>query len=178
MRIMYISLSVYTIYPHSDIQHNLLSLKSYVKKKNKTPFLLKIIPTIFPWMEKFAPWLANRFFIYLFFTPLQYKTPEKELKAESFSEKFVVNVQGKKIQCYRWGNSTRTLLVVHGWAGRATQFRRFVKPFVKSGYQVVGFDGPGHGKSDGKKTTLDEFERAIQEVVANVGNVKAIIAHS
>jgi len=149
-----------------------------LKKKNKTPFLLRIIPTVFPWAERFAPWLANRFFIYLFFTPLKYKTPEKERKAETFGETFVINIQGKKIQCYRWGNSPKTILVIHGWAGRATQFRRFVKPFLKSGYQVVGFDGPGHGKSDGKKTNLDEFEMTIQEIVNKVGNVKAIVAHS
>jgi esterase/lipase len=149
-----------------------------LKKKNKTPFLLRIVPAVFPWAEKLAPWLANRFFVYLFFTPLKYKTPEKERKAETFSETFVVNVAGKKIQCYKWGSSPRTILFVHGWAGRATQFRRFVKPFLKSGFQVVGFDGPAHGNSDGKKTNLDEFEMAIQQIVSRFGNVKAIVAHS
>ncbi|HEU5290798.1 MAG TPA: alpha/beta hydrolase [Cyclobacteriaceae bacterium] len=149
-----------------------------MKKKNKIPFLLRIIPVVYPWAEKLTPWLANRFFVYLFFTPLNFKTPEKELKAETFSETFTLTVHGKKIQCYRWGNSTKTILVAHGWAGRATQFRRFVKPFLKAGYQVVGFDGPAHGKSGGKKTSLTEFADVIQEIVKHTGNVRAIVAHS
>lgn len=149
-----------------------------MKKKNKTPLLLRIIPAVFPWAEKFTPALANRFFVYLFFTPVKYRTPEKERKAETFSEKFVMNIAGKNIQCYRWGSSTKTVLVIHGWAGRATQFRRFVKPLIKAGYQVVGFDGPAHGQSQGKRTNLDEFENVIQEVVKKIGNVSAIVAHS
>lgn len=149
-----------------------------MKKKHKIPLLLRIIPKIFPWAEKFVPQLANRFFVYLFFTPVKYRTPEKELKAESFSEKFILTIANKKIQCYRWGASTKTILVVHGWAGRATQFRRFVKPLLKAGYQVVGFDGPAHGQSEGKSTNLDEFENVIQEVVKEIGSVSAIVAHS
>jgi len=133
---------------------------------------------LYPWAEKLTPWLANRFFVYLFFTPINFRSPDKELKAETFSEKFTLNINGKKVQCYRWGNSTKTILVVHGWAGRATQFRRFVKPFLKSGYQVVGFDGPAHGRSEGSRTNLNEFELTIQTIVKHVGNVQAIVAHS
>jgi pimeloyl-ACP methyl ester carboxylesterase len=68
--------------------------------------------------------------------------------------------------------------VVHGWAGRATQFRRFVKPFLKEGYQVVGFDGPAHGKSTGKSTNLNEFLTVIQALNEQFKNIDGIIAHS
>jgi predicted alpha/beta hydrolase family esterase len=149
-----------------------------LKKKSKTPLMLRIITVVFPWVEKFAPWIANRFFVHLFFSPINFRTPEKEIKAETFSETFAIDVAGKRIQCYRWGNNTNTILVAHGWAGRATQFRRFVKPLLKAGYQVVGFDGPAHGKSDGRKTNLTEFEVTIREIVKYVGNVQAIVAHS
>lgn len=149
-----------------------------MKKKNKAPLLLRIIPTVFPLIETIAPGLANRFFVYLFFTPIKYRTPEKEKKAETFSEKFVVNVLDKNIQCYRWGTSTKTVLVVHGWAGRATQFRRFVKPLIKAGYQVVGFDGPAHGQSEGRNTNPQEFGAVIEHLVNQIGNVEAIVTHS
>jgi pimeloyl-ACP methyl ester carboxylesterase len=147
-------------------------------KQNKTPLPLRIIPVVFPWIEKFAPWVADRFFIYLFFTPMKYRTPEKEKKAESFSEQFTIRVLEKNIQCYRWGNADKTVLVIHGWAGRATQFRRFVKPLMKAGYQVVGFDGPAHGKSDGKSTNPPEFRAVIVALVSRLGNVSAIVTHS
>ena len=103
---------------------------------------------------------------------------KRNRKAETFSEKFTILVHGKKIQCYKWGNSNKTVIVAHGWAGRATQFRRFVKPFLNAGYQVVGFDGPAHGKSEGKNTNLDEFKDLLQQLVNQFGNVHAIVAHS
>ena len=149
-----------------------------MKKRNKTPLLLRIILTVFPWVEKFTPGLASRFFVYLFFTPFRYSATEKERKAETFSEKFIINVLGKNIQCYRWGASTKTVLVVHGWAGRATQFRRFVKPFMKAGYQVVGFDGPAHGQSEGRNTNPQEFRAVIEKLAHQLGNVTAILTHS
>jgi predicted alpha/beta hydrolase family esterase len=149
-----------------------------LKKKNKTPVALRIVPKIFPWLERIVPALANRLFIFLFFTPLKYQATEKERKAETFSEKFQIKSGGKTIQCYRWGSGNKVVLVVHGWAGRATQFRRFIKPLTQAGYQVVGFDGPAHGQSEGRSTNLDEFQNVIQTLVKQVGNVSAILTHS
>lgn len=148
------------------------------KKKDKTHPVLKFIRWAYPKVEALAPPLAHRFFAKLFFTPLRYRATEKERKAETFANKFKVQAAGKCIQCYRWGQSDKTVIVVHGWAGRATQFRRFVKPLIKAGYQVVGFDGPAHGQSEGKKTTIVEFEQTLHELYKVVGSPEAIIAHS
>lgn len=149
-----------------------------MKKKSKTPFALRLIPTIFPWLEKLTPGIANSFFAYLFFKPIGYPTPEKELKSETFAEKFILPVNGMKIQCYQWGNAPKTILLVHGWAGRATQFRRFIKPLLSQGYQVIGFDGPAHGKSSGKSTHINEFLTVIQALENRFKKLDAIIAHS
>jgi esterase/lipase len=146
-------------------------------KKDKTPLQLKIIRWAYPRVEKIAPLLAHRYFIKLFFTPLRYAVPDKEKKAETFAEKFVIEANGKRVQCYSWGKG-KPVLFVHGWGGRATQFRRFVKPFNAAGYRVVAFDGPAHGKSEGKTTTLLEFERALNEMYNHIGEPVAIIAHS
>jgi pimeloyl-ACP methyl ester carboxylesterase len=116
--------------------------------------------------------------MHLFFTPLKYRTPEKELKAATFAEKFTIDIEGMKVQCYRWGKSEKTILFVHGWAGRATQFRRFFKPFLAAGYQCVGFDGPAHGLSEGKSVTIKEFADAMKKIAAQVGIPEAVIAHS
>lgn len=139
---------------------------------------MKLIRWGYPKVEAICPPLAYRFFATLFFTPLKYQATEKERKAETFGEKFSVTAAGKKIQCYRWGNSDKSVVVVHGWAGRATQFRRFVKPFINAGYQVIGFDGPAHGQSEGKRTTIVEFEETLKKVYEKIGMPEAIIAHS
>ena len=148
-----------------------------MKKKDNTPGLLKVVRWVFPRLERIAPSLAHRYFVKLFFTPLRFTVPEKEKKAETFSERFTVVADGKKIQCYLWG-SGEPVLVVHGWGGRATQFRRFIKPLTAAGYKVVGFDGPAHGRSEGKRTNILEFEEAIRKIYEKIGQPVGIIAHS
>jgi predicted alpha/beta hydrolase family esterase len=148
-------------------------------KKDNTPFLLKLVRWFFPRLEKFFPPLAHRYFLKIFFTPLKYTTPEKELVAEKFARKFTLEAAGKTIQCYEWGEEKDPyVLLVHGWAGRATQFRRFIKPLMNSGMRVVGFDGPAHGASSGKRTSINEFEETLRKMYQVAGEPQAIIAHS
>lgn len=147
------------------------------RKKDKTPLPLKIVRWLYPKVERVVPILAHRYFLRLFFTPLRYGVPEKEKKAESFAEKFTLDVADKKIQCYSWGKG-KPVLFVHGWAGRATQFRRFVKPLTAAGFHVVGFDGPAHGNSSGSRTSILEFEETLKAIYKKVGEPEAIIAHS
>jgi pimeloyl-ACP methyl ester carboxylesterase len=83
------------------------------------------------------------------------------------------------VQCYQWGDETKPyVLVVHGWAGRSTQFRCFIPQFGKAGYRVIGFDGPAHGKSEGKRTSIAEFEEVMKKISQLKGSPEAIIAHS
>lgn len=148
-----------------------------MKNKIKTPLLLRLVPQVFPWVEKFLPFLANRFFVYLFFKPFRFKTPEKELLAAKQAEQFIIEVDGKKIQCYSWGSGP-VVLLLHGWAGRGTQLRKFIEPLNLAGYRAVAMDGPAHGKSEGRLTNLDGFRNAINALVKEVGGAEAIIAHS
>lgn len=147
-------------------------------QKDKTPFMLKVVRSVFPVLERVAPFLAHRYFVRIFYTPLRYPTPDKERKAETFAKKFNVTAAGKKVQCYAWGETGPYVLFVHGWAGRTTQFRRFIKPLMAAGFRVVGFDGPAHGNSEGKKTSIVEFEEVFQKIAGLHGNPHAVIAHS
>jgi esterase/lipase len=149
-------------------------------KKDNTPLLLKLVRWLFPRLEKFAPPLAHRYFVKIFFTPLKYKTPEKERIAEQHAKMFTFEAAGKNIQGYEWGEGLGNayVLLIHGWAGRATQMRRFIKPLINSGYRVIGFDGPAHGRSSGKKTSIDEFEETLRSLHKLKGEPAAIIAHS
>lgn len=146
-------------------------------KKSKIPLLLKIVSWTFPKLEKTFPKLAHRFFITIFFTPLNYPVPEKEQTLQEEAEKFSMEVAGKKIQCYSWGSGP-VVLLVHGWAGRATQFRKIIYALVREKYRVVGFDGPAHGNSGGRSTNIQEFEEALIKIYEKTGTPEAIIAHS
>jgi predicted alpha/beta hydrolase family esterase len=146
-------------------------------KKIKTPFLLRFIRWLFPKLEKIAPLLADRLFVKIFFTPLQYPIPEKEKSVLDDADRFTVKSSSKIIQCYRWGSGP-IILLVHGWAGRPTQFRKFIETLTANRFQVVGFDGPAHGMSDGRTTNIKEFNTALLEIVKVAGTPEAIITHS
>jgi pimeloyl-ACP methyl ester carboxylesterase len=70
------------------------------------------------------------------------------------------------------------VLLVHGWAGRAGQFRTFIPFLTNAGYQVIAFDAPAHGLTKGSKTTVIDFKDSILELEKVVGSFHAIIAHS
>jgi pimeloyl-ACP methyl ester carboxylesterase len=88
-----------------------------------------------------------------------------------------VNFAGQNIHVYRWGKGP-IVLCVHGWGGSAAQMSALVPPLVAAGYQVVAFDAPGHGSSDGRSTDPIEFARALYAVTEKLGPVAAIIGHS
>lgn len=132
-------------------------------RKDKTPLVLKVVRTLFPIAEKTIPILAYRYFIKVFFTPLHYPVPEKEQEIAAKAVLFTFKAAGKNIQGYRWGEGP-IIVFVHGWAGRGTQFRKFVERFTLKGFQCIAFDGPAHGLSEGKSTDLSEFKETLTQL--------------
>lgn len=147
------------------------------KKKFKEPRIQQLIRTGFPWLERFAPRLADKLFVHIFFTPFRYKTPEKEEACAREAALTYLDYDGKKVCVYTWGEGP-AVWVVHGWAGRATQFRKFIPALNQAGFQVIGFDGPGHGRSEGKQTNALAFREVLDRLEKKCGTPKAIIGHS
>ncbi|MEM8933855.1 MAG: alpha/beta hydrolase, partial [Acidobacteriota bacterium] len=121
-----------------------------------------------------AAWLARE----LFLTPQRHQPPLRETWWQTEAERFGLPFEGRELAAWRWGWGGPTILLVHGWAGRGLQLGAFAEPLVQAGYQVVAFDGPGHGESPGRQTNLPEFARAIAAATKTLGGVDAIVAHS
>ena len=139
--------------------------------------MLTVIQRSFPVLEKIIPPLANRWAFSLFFKPMRFPWPKREIPAKQSAVKFRLNAGQVQIQCYSWGHGP-VVLCVHGWSGRGTQFFKFVQPFVDKGYKVVTFDGPAHGDSSGKSTDIIEFEGVLKALEDYYGEICAIITHS
>lgn len=148
-----------------------------VSKKLKIPFNLRLIQWAFPKFESVTPSLARSWFVNLFFAPPRYPIPVQEREVLKRSQKFTVMSGEIPVACYRWGSGP-AILCVHGWAGRASQFKSFVEYFTAAGYSVISFDAPAHGLSGGKKTTIIEFKDAILEIEKQTGTIDAVIGHS
>lgn len=81
------------------------------------------------------------------------------------------------LAAWTWGEGP-TVLLVHGWNGRASQLGGFVGPLVERGYRVVAFDAPGHGESRGRSSSIPQFADAIERVADSVGDIHGVVSHS
>ncbi len=147
------------------------------KNKKKIPRVLVITAWLFPKVERLAPWLAKRWFVNIFFSTARYPLPLPERELISTAKKSNVWFEGKKVQLYEWGEG-KPVLLVHGWMGRAAQFRKFIPVFNEAGYKVVAFDATGHGLSQGKQSHLMEFAAIVQLVKEKYGPFEMVIGHS
>jgi pimeloyl-ACP methyl ester carboxylesterase len=118
--------------------------------------------------------IALRFF----FSPIRFPTPERELsiKQSGILSREIVN--NKRITIYQYGKSTKTVLLVHGWSGRASQFYALTPELEKAGYKVLSFTAPAHGSSEDEETNMLEFADCIKFLDVMYGPFDALIGHS
>ncbi len=103
------------------------------------------------------------------------KVPQLYEKAENLH----FNVEGNIVRGWRFNSSgTRKVLILHGYESSVTNFERYVKAFIKKGYEVLAFDAPGHGVSGGKKITAPLYRNMIKEIHKKFGPVESFITHS
>jgi len=140
------------------------------------------LQTAFVVSEHLGAGLAER----LFTTPRRYARPAREQAVLASARPFTVDValrsprwngQHRQLAAWRWGHGPIVLLV-HGWEGRGSQLGALVEPLVAAGLSVVTFDAPAHGDSPGSQLYLTDHADCIVDVVAAIGPVHAIVAHS
>lgn len=75
------------------------------------------------------------------------------------------------------GGHGPTVVLIHGWSGRAADWRHLAADLVPAGWRVVVPDLPGHGMTPGESTDLFELGRATAAVLAAERPV-AVVVHS
>jgi pimeloyl-ACP methyl ester carboxylesterase len=146
-------------------------------RKPKIPVGLRLVQWLFPRVEKLAPRVAQRWFVKLFFSPPRYPIPAAEMKFIEEADRFQLSIWEKTVSCYRWGEGP-LIIFVHGWAGRASQFKTFIPFFTHAGFQVISFDAPAHGLTRGKETTIIDFKNTMLAIERARGKPYAVVAHS
>lgn len=143
----------------------------------KYPLALRIIRTLFPMLERIAPHLAARWAVKLFLTPVRQNFIPGEKDFLQHTEHFDIRFGDSLLHGYRMGEGPE-IVCVHGWSGRAAQFRYIAAMVVEAGYSFVAFDAPGHGQNPGKRTHLFEFAAVFQKVLPQCKQPVAVIGHS
>lgn len=78
-----------------------------------------------------------------------------------------------------WGNGPNKVLITHGWGSKAADFAELITALkVNDQLQIIAFDAPGNGSSEGELSNLLLFVRAIKAVVNTYGEPTIVIGHS
>ena len=127
-----------------------------------------------------SPKLITLFAAKLFTTPIKHKIPKRELEMDRKSIQKLTYIQAikKEVVLYKYGESKKKILLVHGWSGRGTQLFKIAEELQKAGYSTISFDAPAHGKSPGKMTIMTDFIATILEIDKELGPFEAAIGHS
>lgn len=123
------------------------------------------------------PRLARRSLMRLWFTPWVHPSALKPV--DDLSDDFAawsLRTTGLTLHGYAGGTGP-TVVLVHGWAGRAADWRHLAADLTSSGWRVVVPDLPAHGMSPGRRTDLFQLGRAVAAVLEHE-HPAAVIAHS
>lgn len=87
-------------------------------------------------------------------------------------------IRGLHVRVYQWGDGARPILMVHGWESRGARFAPLAEKLLAEGYSPLTFDSPGHGESQGDRTTILDYLAICQALHERYGAFEAIVAHS
>ncbi|MFB7249655.1 alpha/beta hydrolase [Microbacterium sp. NPDC056234] len=137
------------------------------------------IPTALRVADTVSPALAGAIAYRLFFrTRPRLPLRDRDRATDLAARRELLRVRGRDIVTYRWGEGDRTVLLVHGWKGRAMQFAPLVRELAAEGLRVVSFDAPAHGASPGRSTDIRDWMAAIEGMQDRFGPFAAIVGHS
>ena len=140
------------------------------------------VRSIFSGLQALSPGLAAQLAAAAMFKTQRRRADGWEQALLDRAEELSIDGPSGQIAACRWGDAGPLVLLVHGWNGRGGQLGAFVEPLRQQGYQVVAFDAPGHGRSDGSRSSLLEFANAFDAVLDAVRPffqpLHGVVAHS
>lgn len=136
------------------------------------------IRIVFGILSKLAPGLAWRLARYLFFRPVAFPVPKRELTFRENHSAGFLSFHGQELPVFRTGNGDRKILLVHGWSGRGSQFFKLCETLAERGFSCWTFDAPGHVPGKTGSSHMLQFVEAIREMEQRFGPFEAAVGHS
>lgn len=102
------------------------------------------------------------------------------------SQKFAVTVDDPyftntklNINGFKWGSGKNRILISHGWGSKAADFTELINALLElPGTEIIAFDAPANGSSEGDLSNLLLFKGAVRSVITETGNPNVAIGHS
>ncbi len=122
-----------------------------------------------------APRTVARLNQRLFSTPRRFAPREWELALEVLGTRARLPNGASMLMA---GSGARTIALIHGWEGRATQFALFAPSLLAAGFRIVAIDGPAHGQSRGSRSDPYYFAETLHEAAERHGPFHGMVGHS
>lgn len=139
---------------------------------------ISYIRTKFKLLSSISKKKAARQAFELFRTPIR-KKRKATPKIFEEAEKLQFKMGNILVRGWRWNHpAQRKLLILHGFESTAINFDRYIRPFIRKGYEVLAFDAPAHGRSGGKMITAPLYKETIKCINKQFGPIQSFLAHS
>ncbi|MCD0488790.1 alpha/beta hydrolase [Pedobacter sp. MC2016-14] len=87
--------------------------------------------------------------------------------------------QELNFQAFKWGNGSRKILLTHGWGSKAADLYEIIMALEQvDDLEIIAFDAPGNGSSEGTLSSLLLFVEGVKAIVADYGIPEVTIGHS
>ncbi len=139
---------------------------------------LRIFVAALKTLDHIAPATAARLMMAKFITPRRKRNYDYTDQLPPGARRIEVIHNLTKITGWTWGETGRSVLLLHGWEGHTGRMIPLIAPLLQAGYRVFTLDAPGHGLSPTAKTHLLDVGHAIQDMMEQHGEFYAVIAHS
>ncbi|TDQ10291.1 alpha/beta hydrolase [Pedobacter metabolipauper] len=84
-----------------------------------------------------------------------------------------------RVNCFKWGKGPVKILLTHGWGSKAIDFSELIHTLLQhKEVQVIAFDAPGNGSSEGALSNLILYVESIKQIQLIHGTPDVMIGHS
>ena len=131
------------------------------------------------WISAFLwPRLAARWAFRLFITPrIKVTKPLPPLFKQAAP--LALSESGDPCIGWRWNPTGKTrILILHGFSSSARNFTHLIEALIQADAEVIAFDAPAHGASEGKQIHSLRYKQFIQQIRSTWGPFNGYLAHS
>lgn len=114
----------------------------------------------------------------LFCNPFARKVKPHQLEFLQKGMSDILNLEGYKIQTYKWGSGNKKILLVHGWQSHSFRWKNYIEHLVKNDFTVYALDAPAHGLSSGKSIHVVLYAKVINAFLEIHSEITSIVSHS
>lgn len=133
-------------------------------------YLKKILPPVigsyYNTLAYVAPGLAGKKAFYTFATTRKGRVLPQQQPFLDNARKERLRAGTHEVQVYEWPGDGETVLLLHGWESNVYRWRNLIQYLREAGCNVVAFDAPGHGYSNGKILTVPIYSECTSAVIA------------